>query len=61
MPKTTPREETASVGSQKANVHLEKHARFKHDPNKKGTGKGRLRSLSPTVSPHRNAKGVGEK
>ena len=26
MPNTTPREETASVGSRKANVHLEKHA-----------------------------------
>ena len=26
MTKTTPREETASVGSQKANVHVEKHA-----------------------------------
>ena len=26
MPKTTPSEETASVGSQKGSVHLEKHA-----------------------------------
>ena len=33
---------------------------FNHDPNKKGKGKGRPRSLSPTGSPHRNSKGDGE-
>ena len=33
---------------------------FKHDLNKAGQGKGRLRSLSPTVSPYRNSKGDGK-
>ena len=33
---------------------------FEHEPIKKGKGKGRLRSLSPTSSPHRNSKGDGK-
>ena len=33
---------------------------FKHDPNKKGKGKGRPRSPSRTGSPHRNMKGDGK-
>ena len=33
---------------------------FKHDPNKKGEGKGRPRSLSPTGQPHRNSKRDGK-
>ena len=33
---------------------------FKHDPNKKGKGKGRPRSPSSTGSPHRNLIGDGK-
>ena len=46
MRKTTPREETAYVGSRKAHVHLQIRA---HSSIK---GKGRPRSLSPTGEPH---------
>ena len=31
---------------------------FKHEPNKRGNGKGRLPSPSPTGSTHRNSKGA---
>ena len=33
---------------------------FKHEPNKKGKEQGRLRSPSPTGSPHRSSKGSGK-
>ena len=39
MPKTTPREETASVGSQKASVHLEKHAHSSMTRTRKAKGR----------------------
>ena len=55
--KTTP-EESASVGSQKAMFIW--HALLKHDQNKKGKGRGRLRSLSPTHSLHQNSKCDGK-
>ena len=54
MPKTSPREETASVGSQKANVHLEKHAHSSVARTR--TARAGPRSPSPTGSPHRNSK-----
>ena len=38
-------------------IHVEKHAYSKHDLNKKGRGKGRPRSPTPTGPPHRNSKG----
>ena len=49
--KTTPREETASVGSRRGQGSWGEACAFKHDPNKKGKGKGRL------GSPHRNSEG----
>ena len=36
MPKTTPREETANVGSRKASVHLGKHAHSNMTRTRKG-------------------------
>ena len=39
MPKTTPTEETASAGSQKANVHSEKHAHSSMTRTRKARGK----------------------
>ena len=54
--KTTPKE-TASVGSQQANVHSEKHAHSSMTPNQKGKGKERPRSLSPTGYSEGDGKG----
>ena len=51
---------TAAVGSQKANVHLEKHARSNMTRTRKAKGTGRPRSPSPTGSPLRNLKGDGK-
>ena len=39
MPKTTPTEETASVGSQQANFHLEKHAHSSLTRTRKAKGR----------------------
>ena len=39
MPNTTPREETASVGSRKVNVHFGEACAFKRDPKKKAKGR----------------------
>ena len=39
MSKTTPREETTSVGPRKTNVHMEKTHLFKYVPNKKAKGR----------------------
>ena len=58
-PRTTPSEETASIGPRNANVHLEKHAHSSNEPDRKTKGMGRPRSLSLTGSPHRNSKGDG--
>ena len=52
MRKTTPTEETASVGSHKAYAHLEIRVH--------SSMKGRLRSPSATGSPHQNWKGDGK-
>ena len=60
MSNTTPKEETASVGPQKANAHLEIHAHSSMNQTRKAQGKGRFHSLSPTGSPHRNSKGDGK-
>ena len=60
MPNTTPREETASVGSQEANVHLEKHARSSTTRTRKAKKERRgVTSPSPTGSPHRNSNADG--
>ena len=40
MPKTTPKEETAYVGSRKANVHVEKHAHSSMTRQRKAKGDG---------------------
>ena len=60
MSKTTPIEEAAYVGSQKANVYSEIRAKSSMNQTRKAKRKGRPRSLSPTVSPHRNSKGDGK-
>ena len=52
---TAPREETILVGPRKA-TKIGAHSSMNRT---RGKGKGRLRSLSPTGSPHRNSKGDG--
>ena len=52
MPETTLKEETASVGSRKANVHSEKHAHSSMTRTRKAKGRP-----SPTGSPRRSSKG----
>ena len=50
MPKTTPREEIASVGSQKAKVHLEKHAHANMSRTRKAKGREDLFTFSDGFS-----------
>ena len=58
--KPIPRDETASVGSQKGHCSCGEGYAFKHDTNKKCKGKGRPRSLFRTGSPHWKSKGEGK-
>ena len=60
MPNTTPREETASVGPEKATVHEEKHAHSSMTRARKAKGRNDLVPLSPAGSLHRNSKGDGK-
>ena len=51
---------TRTFGSQKANVHLEKHAHSSMTRTRKAKGRDEPRSPAPRGAPHRNSKGDGK-
>ena len=58
--KTALREEICMCWATKGQCSFADSSAFKHEPNKKGNGKGRPRSPSSTRSPHRNSKSDGK-